>query len=85
MLRILFQLTFYQQRGTKSKKVFTKFSTANCRVHEISLAFWTRRADRDSCRKSRENVDISSLVVQSTATTGSEIYRDNFLCVLFYI
>lgn len=46
MLRILFQLTFYQQRETKSKlKVFTKFSTANCRVHDISLAFWTRRTD----------------------------------------
>lgn len=78
MLRILFQLTFYQQLGTKSKKVFTKFSTANFRVHDISLAFWTRRTDRDSCRKSGENVDISRHVVLMTATTGSEIYRDNF-------
>lgn len=48
VLGILFQLTCHQQRETKSK-AFTKFSTANCRVHETSLAFWTRLIDRDSC------------------------------------
>ena len=56
--------------------------------HGFTTSAWPFGQDgliRDSCRKSRENVDISRLVVHSTATTGSEIYRDNFLCVLFYV